>query len=154
MKKDAQILQDVPAFNAIGLGLVFGMSELAVYAGAQVLLPGLGLKMDIAILAWGASLMVLGPTLGLVAIYGLHQAVAKGRPGKPSGFGLAPVPPGSPGSNDKPDGSPFNWFPYDPGSIGMFDTESPYPRVDAPAKPQREKVRTARPGTGRPLETV
>ncbi|TWB22423.1 hypothetical protein FBZ89_10343 [Nitrospirillum amazonense] len=138
MKKDAQILQDVPAFNAIGLGLVFGMSELAVYGAAQLLLPGLGLKMDIAILAWGASLMILGPTLGLAAIYGLHQVVAKSGPGKPSGHSLAPVPPGTPGSDDKP----TNWFPYDPDGIDMFDTESPYPHVGGKVSPAR------------PLETV
>ncbi|MDZ5646849.1 hypothetical protein [Nitrospirillum sp. BR 11828] len=144
MKKDTQILQDVPAFNAITLGLVFGMSELAVYGAAQLLLPDLDLKMDIAILAWGASLMVLGPTLGLAAIYGLHQVTAKGGPGKPSGHSLAPVPPGNPGSDDtKPNRRP-NWFPYDPDSIDMFDTESPYPPVAAPM---------GRP-VARPLETV
>ncbi|WP_044561896.1 hypothetical protein [Azospirillum sp. B4] len=140
MRKDTQVLQDVPAFNPIALGLVFGMSELAVYGAAQFLLPSLDLKMDMAILAWGASLMVLGPTLGLAAIYGLHQVVAGGRPPKPSGFGVTPVPPGKPGSDDKPTGSPTNWFPYDPDSIGMFDTDSPYPPLATPR--------------ARPLETV
>jgi hypothetical protein len=76
--------------------------------------------------------------LGLVAIYGLHQVVAKAGPGKPSGHSLAPVPPSKPGS----DGKPTNWFPYDPGSIDMFDTESPYPPVGAKAP------------AARPLETV
>ncbi|MDE1148952.1 MAG: hypothetical protein PW843_20490 [Azospirillaceae bacterium] len=149
MKKDNQILQDVPAFNAVGLGLVFGLSELAVYAGANVLIPTLDLKIDVAILAWGASLMLLGPSLGLAAMYGLHQAATGHRPGKPSGFGLAPVPPSRPGSDGKPDGTPPqgrrpNWFPYDPDTIGLFDLDSPYPALQK-APPERER---------RPLEAM
>ncbi|MBB6253625.1 hypothetical protein [Nitrospirillum iridis] len=60
---------DVPVFGWVSLVMVFCGSELAVYGATTLAMPLLDLKAGAFLLAWGVSLVLMGPLLGLLALY-------------------------------------------------------------------------------------
>ncbi|MDE1148953.1 MAG: hypothetical protein PW843_20495 [Azospirillaceae bacterium] len=64
---------DAPAFGPLGLAAVLGGAELAVYAVLVQTLPLLDLGVDATLLAWGVGLTLMGPLMGLAALYAILQ---------------------------------------------------------------------------------
>ncbi|WP_148293806.1 hypothetical protein [Azospirillum sp. B4] len=76
----AELATDIPVFGLGTLAMVFCGSELAVYGATTLLLPLLDLKAGAFLLAWGVSLVLMGPLLGLMALYAVLRLRLKGQP--------------------------------------------------------------------------